>query len=52
MILALKQRDRIRRVHVLVPDGRMFTMAMEEEYLILECLLLWHRQQMMRTGCH
>ena len=40
MILALKQRDRVCRIHVQVPDMQGFARAMEEEYPILECLIM------------
>jgi hypothetical protein len=40
MIFALKQRDRIRRVRVQALDMQKFAMVMEEEYPILECLIM------------
>ena len=40
MILALKQWDRVCRICVQVPDMQEFIRAMEEEYPILECLIM------------
>jgi hypothetical protein len=40
VILALQQRDRIRRVSVLALDLQKFVIAMEKEYPILECLIM------------
>ena len=40
VLLALKQRDRIRRIRVRALDLQKFAMAMEEEYPILECLII------------
>ena len=40
MILALKQRDRVCRIRIQVPDMQEFAMAMEEKYPILECLIM------------
>ena len=45
MILALKQRDRVRRVRVHVPDMQKFATAMEEEYPILEGLVMGPSQE-------
>lgn len=40
VLLALKQRDRVRRIRVQALDLQKFVMAMEEEYPILECLIM------------
>ena len=46
-ILALKQRDRVRRVRLDMPvsDVQKFIVTIEEEYPILEYLIVWNRME-------